>query len=220
LVRKSVLLALGAILLTAVIATFNQVYWTIIVDWSLDVLAALIGMERANMTAWLTPYVITFAAAVLMLYAAFRAGQMERSAKPTLEILYDIEDFRFIRQNGDFTRYFVALRINGHKSAQSPSIRAIESDFTTLVIAVAHRVIGTPFPRGNVTIQEWGVIHPGSVEFVELFGLPDDPITDEINLMGRTYRFHLQARARDEQTVTVEFEYDPQAWPKIRVVPE
>jgi hypothetical protein len=168
--------------------------------------------------------------------AAYGVWARERSARNAAEakiealttrrlaILFDPRSSKFVRPNdiqpGRAERYFVALHNPNGMTLQAVTLRAREGEFVYNTIARAHaRLTQGDYLQisEEPIIAEVEHLDPYGTEYVELFyheylmEFPED-------VLQRTHRFELEARARDTPTVVVEFEYNPGPSPNIRML--
>jgi hypothetical protein len=147
---------------------------------------------------------------------ALRRRDLRRNVKPDLEIVYEKSDSRFARSASerDYTRYYIGVRNNTSRTLFSPSVRAHEGNFVSSTLSIAAMAYAGHSVREPV-IFEAESIHPGALEIVELFGLPNDK-----ERFGHPREdFVLEARALDTPNSIVRFEYDPDSKVKIKKLP-
>src|SRR5262249_21539985 len=148
-----------------------------------------------------------------------RARLQALSTASPLQILYDHADpqGRYARNLGSAFKYWVGVhnRSPDNRTLCDVTLRALESEFTSEVLSIAHRQDSEREP----VLMHWDAIHPGMTEMVELFGLSSDlsHLTEEA-FSGGAPRFTLEARAQDPGTVTAEFEFHPELRPPLRRV--
>lgn len=148
-----------------------------------------------------------------------------RASNAHLQILFDHNASQFIRPivtlygpSGE--RFFVGLRNVSERTLDDISLRAQAGWFVTNTIAVAHGPPSTEYnPRGDrdVVIKRFDHLDPDAIEMIELFGLNYRKDRNKNDVLGDKRTFTLEARARDTTTVRLEFEYNPDGRPMLRL---
>jgi hypothetical protein len=63
------------------------------------------------------------------------------------------------------------------------------------------------------------VLDPDALELIRLFDLPTEARfirPDHADLLSHPHRFTLEVRGRDAKTCSIDFEYDPARFPRLR----
>ncbi len=216
---KSALAVVVAALTTVFLAFLKQTYWAVLVDLAFGHIAKMFGVERATMIALAAPYIVAFAAALVIVIVAYQIGLRDRSLKPAFEIIFDPNDKAFMSSSNERTRYFIGLKILTSHTIDSPNIWALNSPFTDRVFK---QIYDNNHPSGNVRIYNGGALDPKVTEIIELFSLRSREyldMEDKTNPLAIIQQFTLEARGRDVPPVKQKFEYDPNKFPMIRKLP-
>lgn len=145
-----------------------------------------------------------------LLIADFR-----KANRDAFDIEFDPADPRFVRIEADRVRYFVGFRNLLETTIGAPSLRAPRTTFTETMLTPSDPH-NWGHPVDAMLICVFGALDPGGLEFIELFGLPlNGPFVHD-HLLAQRHRFSLEARGRDAKTRRVDFEYDPDTFPRIR----
>ncbi len=220
--KKTGLTVLGAALLAIILALLRETYWSILVDFTVDHLAGLLGIEKARIVGAVTPFAVAFAAASLVVTATYQIGLLERRKRPKLKILFDpnsqlnVETKRGLYgSTGEF--YSVGIENAGSSTIMNVTLRALDSWFTQEAIAVAQGVMsygGKPVP-----IIELRELHPGAPEYQQMFGLDyASHVSSPDYIFNKKLRFVLEAIGQDTPAVRLELQYDPQSRPMLQLV--
>ena len=214
--------ALGLLLSLVVWWVLSETIGTIIINWLIDRLASLAGIERAKMIAAVSTYIVLLAVAGVAIYGAYLIGVQDREKnKPSgLKILYDHvgKGHVGVDKQGNAERYWVWLKnASTEKTLYDVTLRAKAGKFVHETIAIAHQRPGKLLQSEPVLLERQE-LHPEVVEKVMLFGISLDECADEgaRDFFSRIHKFTLEARARDTKTVTADFEFNPQATPMLR----
>jgi hypothetical protein len=210
-----VVLFTGATILGGLIGhIFRETGWALTIETAVDKVAHAAGMERPEMIAAATPYIIAIAAAYGLLILGVRLGEQNRKNRPDFGIEFDAADDRFVDVLTDRVRYFVGLRNASDQTIMLPSMRAHNSEFTNQILSECD-----PYnwgqPVGAMIIYAGGAIDPGGMELIELFSLSNDQ-TSHGELLLEEHRFTLETRGRNAKSLCVEFEYNPEKFPRIK----
>jgi hypothetical protein len=147
----------------------------------------------------------------------------EPDAPSPIEITFDPSDKKCVKKTGALygdtgERYYIFIRNSGQRTLENVSIRALESWFTQIIIAVAQKGHSDSY-RKPVMILEMDELHPDAPEKIELFGVSYlDPNSGSKDILCTVQRFTLEARAKDTKAVRITLEYDPRARPMLRCV--
>jgi hypothetical protein len=209
-------LAVLAMVLAGLFWTFlKETYWAMTAEAAIEELAMRLGMSRPAMIAAATPYLLSFAAALAVVWAGYSLGVRDRGLKPELEFVYSHTDHRFVRVHQHKTTYFVGLRVKAKRTIDSPWVFAFKGPFADKVIAAAHpQDVLSP---NYLVLYRGGALDPTVMETIELFDLPHyEHLPKRDDLLAHAHIFTLEARGRDTVPARAEFEYDPEKTPMIR----
>jgi len=182
---------------------------------------------------WILSFVLYAAAAVIILFvirlvfiAPFQIWRRDRKVDDlSLEIVYDPINPTYVRpitglygQTGEF--YSIAIRNPGAKTLYDVSVRALDSWFTRTAIATAQT--GHSITRHEaIPICIKDSLHPNAPEIVQLFGIGyHQGSSNPEYIFNTVQRFTLEAAARDAPAIRREFEYDPNARPMLKLLPD
>lgn len=167
---------------------------------------------------------VWFAAYIIWRTEYERVLELRVKIAPRLEIIYDHTDSKSVRlkrgpyQNspdkGDVERYWIGIQNKSDSTTlYNVTLRAREGVFVG-AIAEAQGQLGGREP----IIAKYETLDPGSIEYVELLGLPAVPLSvGQIDAsISKKTRFVLEARAKDTPTIAATFEYDPATVPHIK----
>jgi|ERR1700730_11650547 hypothetical protein len=214
---KPAVAVLSAILAGLLWVFLKETYWAVVIETATERFAEWLGIPRPAIMAAVAPFVLAFASASAVAWAAYALGVQERKMKLPLEFVYLPNDEKFVKKLEHKTRYFVGLHVISPKTVHFPSVRAIRGAFTDRVIE-PHHGPGGSYLEGAVSIYTGGAIDPGVTEPIALFELPhrENLPKDETDLLRNKQTFTIEARCRDAKPCFATFEYDPDKSPMIR----
>ena len=123
------------------------------------------------------------------------------------------------RYGGEEIECYAVLLVNhGGLSIENITVRGLPSAWTSIVLAEVS--LGHTERKGATvilrTIQE---LHPEAVDVISLGGVPyNSGSSVPTHILNNPQRFMLEARARNNKTVSLEFEYDPHKRPMLSAV--
>jgi hypothetical protein len=147
----------------------------------------------------------------------------ELSPGDALVVAFDPADTRCVRPYRSLRvplgeRYSILLTNRSGRSLQEIAVIAHASWFTSY--AIAHTIKGGSVRRDEpVHVFEGESLHPGASDAVPLVDLRFPAGSRNPNdLFSNKQQFSVEVRARDTETVRLNFEYDPDARPMLRTM--
>ena len=217
----------------AAVKWLKEIYdWGSFLDALLQAIQMTLGVSIIGSLAAMVGVVISGATGVQIILAGlftfigvnlWSVHKILKQPKPAFEILFDQTDARFVRPTeNNATRYFIGLHVlTKDRSINFPNLRVQENDFARLVFADNHRdATGKPYVSGPSQIYVGGALDPEDIELIWLCDLPNFEYLTKESPLAHPQRFVLEARGQHTRTVRREFEYDPAANPRIRMLPQ
>jgi hypothetical protein len=198
------------LLAAAVFALLRETYWGFVVDFSIEHLSSLVGIEKAKLLGLAAPWLLVASTAAIGIYISFQVGQRERQLRSPLEVCFDINDKRYVEPVPltKASRYYLDVR----NCTQNVTVSDVEVEWDS-----------TPFTRFiDGQIRRTQLLSPTTIDPQErirvyLFGVDDDVIEtpQDMDVLGHASRFTVRARGRDAKEVVATFQYSPLRVPKL-----
>jgi hypothetical protein len=192
---------------------------------SFDDHTADLGRLQQLIESWISTHpnlgwILIASACALLLAGHAWPKLVRRWQAPTLEIVYDHADPRFVRRKIDVgptgidsgEYHAIAVKNNSSsKTLHDVSVVADGGEFIRCVFWVSRRT-------QDMTLLEAIDMHPGATAWIELFGFGNGlrEIDNFGDVLRRVQRFCIRATARGARESVAEFEYDPRMVPVIK----
>ena len=213
--RKSIFAIVGLVLGTVLLQLLKETYLAVAVEAATERAAQSLHIPKPEMMAGAAPYTAALLVIAVAFSIAYRIGERDRKSRPSLEILYELDNPKhvetkdgFYKESPSSTRYYVEIfNRTWDKTIADVEITWDQTPFTEF--------IDTEIRRSS--LQNPISIHPQEKLRVYLFGIDDviQAAPTDSDVVGHASTFIVRARGKDAPEITAEFEYSPLKFPKL-----